>query len=188
VIADDKLFLQEALKQGHHDAKSIAEDCMVTLTNTSKQNAPVREFVVSRKTIACMVSYIGFENAPLDQMLNVLSLVQSLFYPTDDERHDESLAYYRQREWRIVDGFVSKGSPLTRPLVDAEKKRLIEIDQQFWNGTICYSNNKKRRVDIDRAVNGLEKRPMTDLISKVWVPKTAHDTAARLFGDKVAVI
>jgi hypothetical protein len=113
-------------------ATSVSEDCVINFQNADPDGNIVGSYPVPLKNVKDILTYIGYRNAPLDFMIGILSHVQSLFYPTDDQIHDELLAYYRQREWRIAAGIVVDGILHSRPISDEEKKYLLDIDTDFW--------------------------------------------------------
>ena len=117
-------------------------------------------------------------------MMNALGYAKSHFYPTDDAIRDETLAYYRQREWRIGHGVTIAGSVNSRSLSHVEKQRVIEIDARFWTTEI--GTPPMRRIDMAQVIPHFDDGPVTDAIARVLVPpETLHD-ARQLFGDKVA--
>jgi hypothetical protein len=140
---------------------------------------------VPAKYVRDLIDHIGFRNAPLDLMAGVLSLTQTLFYPTDDDIHDDMLSYYRQREWRIVGGFLFNGVAHGRPLTDIEKDRLLAIDERFWSREISDDQGAFRRIDETIVIDQFEGKPIYELISAVLVPPQAYADAAALFGKLV---
>jgi len=115
---DDPAYIQSL------GANSVADDCMVTLRNPDESGGTVQEFLVSWKAIRDLLSFIGFRRAPFDAMTGATSIAQALFYPTDDDHHDQELGYYRQREWRITADYHVNGAPRGRSLRDEEKDLL----------------------------------------------------------------
>ncbi|MGH7434245.1 MAG: hypothetical protein ACRENE_01055 [Polyangiaceae bacterium] len=135
-----------------------------------------------------MLKHINFRVAPFELMQGVLSLTQALFYPTDDAHHDETLAYYRQREWRLVAGPAVRGRELARRATDDEKKELLSIDERFWDRTIQAEDGTPcRRVDLAAVVDTFDGRPIADSCSCILVPPEAYDAARRLFGERVTL-
>ena len=107
-ITDPAWALAQVVAQGLV-ATHVAPDYTINLRNTGDKGDVVVEKTVPGRMVRDVIEYIGFKNAPFDLMLGVLSLVQTLFYPTDDDLHDDLLSYYRQREWRIAGGFLFNG-------------------------------------------------------------------------------
>jgi hypothetical protein len=128
---------------------------------------------------------VGFRNAPFELMVGILSLTQNLFYPTDDERHDDQLAYYRQREWRITAGMRVGGVQHGHLATDADKKRLLEIDPKFWSKEETDKDGTFRRVDQAYVIDTFDGAPIAEVIERLIVPAECGSEAADLFGDKV---
>jgi hypothetical protein len=100
---------------GAETATSVSADCVVNLENRDEAGNVVATYQIPLRQILNFLDYVGFRNAPFELMVGILNLAQNLFYPTDDERHDDQLAYYRQREWRVTAECVSAVSSTDTP-------------------------------------------------------------------------
>jgi hypothetical protein len=165
----------------------VDQDYKIRLQNLLPDGREEPTAEVPAKVVRQVLSHIAFRNAPYDLMIGVLSHLQGLFYPTDDEIHDELLAYYRQREWRILPGWNVDGIPHGRELRPEEKKKLLEIDGGFWSREVKDASGTFRRVDQAFIIDQFENRSISDFISSAIVPPAAAADARRLFGDKVSV-
>jgi hypothetical protein len=172
-------------KFAHMGVTSLAEGYTITLQNVDGDKKVVSTKTVPGQVVRNVLDYIGFKNAPLDLLIGVMSLVQTLFYPTDDELHDDLLSYYRQREWRIAGGFLFNGVAHGRPLTDSEKERLLTIDQRFWSRELSDDQGAFRRIDEAVVIDRFEGKPIIELVSAILVPAQAFDQAKALFGDIV---
>jgi hypothetical protein len=67
----------------------------------------------------------------------------SCFYPTENAQYTKQLAYYRQREWRIVHGsFTYDGNePFTRA-TEAQAAELVAIDEDFFSKELSFADRK----------------------------------------------
>ena len=168
-------------------ASVVADDCVVTLRNVDESGDTVQEFQVPWKAIRDLLRFVGFETAPFDAMTGVTSIVQALFYPTDDDHHDQELAYYRQREWRITADYHMNGSPRGRSLQDEEKELLLELDESFWKGNTHPSNPIPR---VDEALALVQPAPaeLLDKATRIIVPDEFSDQAREIFGDRVTAV
>jgi hypothetical protein len=163
----------------------VAHDYKINLQNTDDQKNILHHRPVPANYVRDVLDYIGFKNSPFELMGSVLSLVQTLFYPTDDEFHDDLLSYYRQREWRIVGGLLFNGIAHGRALVDSEKTLLMAIDNRFWSKEITDDQFSFRRIDEAVVISEFEGKPITSFISAIIVPPEAYDKAKDLFGEIV---
>ena len=166
-------------------AHKMAEDCIFTLKNTDKTGGIVQEFQVPWSAIKDFLSYIGFENAPFDAMTGVVSIAQSLFYPTDDEHTDEQLGYYMQREWRITAGYFINGVPRARLLDKKEKRILMEIDNSFWMRELQEKNEPFRRLDKAVALSWPSPEELLQMVTRIIVPEEILSEARQIFGNIV---
>ena len=147
-----------------------------------------QKFAVEAKTIRGVLDYIGYKNAPFELMRGAVQAAQTLFYPTDDELHDELMTYYRQREWRMIPGFAAGGRPNYSQLSDSEKKMLVAIDERFWMRELSDDHGSFRRIDEANVIERLQNKPVQEMVKAVLVPPAAYDRAAACFGNRVQAI
>jgi len=181
-ISDPRYIMMNLAPPG---ATHVEENYTLNLQNVDDKNTIVATRTVPAKVVRDVIDHIGFRNAPFELMIGVLSLVQTLFYPTDDELHDDLLSYYRQREWRIVGGLLFNGVAHGRQLTDVEKGRLLMIDKRFWSRQISDDQGAFRRIDETVVIDRFEGKPISALLSSIFVPPEAFDRTRSLFGDIV---
>ena len=183
----DQLDSLEYHQNQNPEANSIEEDCLVVLTNVDDAGGAVQDFQVPLKTIRGVLNYLEFETAPFNAMMGATSIAQSLFYPTDDDHHDEELGYYRQREWRITADYYVNGSPRGQSLGDEEKALLLALDATFWGA----NTSKDRRIPrVDEALALVRPTPteILGMVTRIIVPDDFFDQAHQVFGDHVAAV
>ena len=168
-------------------AEFVAEDCLFTLTNVDESGGAVQEFQVPWKAIRDLLSFIGFETAPFKAMMGVTSITQALFYPTDDNHHDQELGYYRQREWRITADYYVNDFPRGRSLEDKEKELLLAFDGSFWGGN-THSSKPSPRVDQALALVQPTPAELLGMITRIIIPDSFLDPAYQMFGDPVTAV
>jgi hypothetical protein len=170
---------------GAETATSVSADCVMNLENKDEAGDIVATYHVPLRHILDFLDYVGFRNAPFELMVGILNLTQNLFYPTDDERHDDQLAYYRQREWRLTAGMRVGGVQHGHAATESEKKQLLEIDPRFWSTEETDKGGTFRRVDQAYLIDQFEGAPIAELIERLIVPAECESGAIDLFGDKV---
>ena len=165
----------------------LADDCMIILRNDDKSGGIVQEFQVPWKAIMDLLSFIGFETAPFNAMTGATSIAQALFYPTDDDHHDQELGYFRQREWRITADYYVNGSPRGRSLQDEEKELLLKLDESFWGGNTHPSKPIPR---MDKALALIQPTPgeLLEKVTRIIVPDIFYGQASQRFGDRVTAV
>lgn len=172
------------VRERYPGAGNFADDCMVTLSNGDEQRGIVQEFKVSMTSVRNILSFLGFENAPFPAMLGALSIVQSLFYPTDNDHLDEPiLAYYKQREWRITADYSVNGQPRGVSLPPSEKELLLQADGSFWKREIQFEDQTFRRVDKAVLLALPPPEEVRSIITRVLVPPERLLQAKQLFTD-----
>ena len=171
-------------RKRYPEANSFADDCVFTLTNRNERRDTAQEFKVSMTSVRDLLSFIGFENAPFPAMLGALSIVQSLFYPTDNEHIDEPLlAYYKQREWRITADYSVNGQPRGALLPPFEQERLLQADGHFWKREMDFEDQKFRRVDKAVSLTLPSPEDVRSMITRVLAPSETVRQAEQLFAD-----
>ena len=116
-------------------------------------------------------------------MLGILSIVKSLFYPTDDECVDGQLAYYRQREWRITGNFFVNNKPRARQLSEHERRCLLDVDGRFWKRELSFQNETFRRADKALSLVLPPAEDVWSMITRLVVPSEFKRQAEKLFAD-----
>lgn len=178
---DDQAFVHRL------GANSIAEDCVVNLNNGDESRGILQASQVPLKAIRDLLNFIGFETAPFNAMAGVASITQALFYPTDDDHHEQELGYYRQREWRITADYSINESPRGRSLEDEEKRGLLELDKPFWGGN---THASKPTLRVDEALGLVQPTPAELLgnVTRIIVPDHFVFQARQVFGGRVTAI
>lgn len=161
----------------------FTDDCVINLRNGDVRRGIAQEFKVPMTSIRDMTAFLGFENAPFPAMIGAISIVQSLFHPTDDEHVDEPLAYYRQREWRITANYSVNNRPRGLPLPPGERERLLGVDRCFWARELQFEDEEFQRVDkaISLVLPPLEE--IRSMMTRVLVPSETVEQARELFVD-----
>ena len=169
------------VRQSVPDAERFADDCVFNLRNADERRGIVQDFKVPKKSIQNILAFLGFENAPFPAMIGAMTIVQSLFHPTDDEHLDEPLAYYRQREWRITANYSVNNQPRGLRLPDDAREQLLKVDGRFWRRQLHFQDQTFRRVD--RAVSLVLPPPkdVMSMITRLLVPSETIAQARSLF-------
>ena len=181
------LHLMTRLTFKTSDQNVVPDDFMVILSNGDASRGTVQEFQIPWKVIRDLLSFIGFETAPFNAMAGVTSIAQTLFYPTDDDHHNQELGYYRQREWRITADYYVNGLPRGRSLQDEEKELLLEVDRYFWRGN-THTSKPNSRVDEALALVQPAPAKLFDKATRIIVPDEFYGQARQTLGDRVTAI
>ena len=168
----------------NHCGESVVDNHQMNLRNTDKSGNIVQEFPVSSEVIRNILRYLQFETAPFEAMRGVTSMAQSLFYPTDDDYHDEELGYYRQREWRITGDYYINENRRGRVPRDEEKTQLLGVDQSFWSRPV-HSSHPTLRVEEALVLTQPTPAQLFDNVNRIIVPTDYFDQARELFSDRV---
>jgi hypothetical protein len=113
---------------------------------------------------------------PPDMLENSLTALLSFFYPADDIERNKTLAYYRQREWRIVGNIAVRGEELMRRPRIEFVERLLEIDPEFFGREFPPSSGKRLADDI-YVFPGIAEKRIIEMARRIIVPDAAIERA-----------
>jgi len=141
--------------------------CTFGFTETKLQtfNLDVAE---TRKVIEAFT----YSLTPPDMLEDSLTALLSFFYPADDIERNKTLAYYRQREWRIVGNIAVRGEELMRRPRTEFVERLLEIDQEFFGREFPPSSGK-RLADEIYVFPGIGEKRIIEMARRIIVPDVA---------------
>ena len=141
--------------------------CTFGFTETKLQtfNLDVAE---TRKVIEAFT----YSLTPPDMLEDSLTALLSFFYPADDIERNKTLAYYRQREWRIVGNIAVRREELMRRPRTEFVERLLEIDQEFFGREFPPSSGK-RLADEIYVFPGIGEKRIIEMARRIIVPDVA---------------
>lgn len=187
-IVSDPVTALEYAQRTNPEAKRVEANYTINLHNTNEVGEITERFDVPASTVRGVLNYLGYKTAPFQLMRGALWAVENLFYPTDDTVHGEVLAYYRQREWRLIPGIAANGIEQMRLASADEKKRLLSIDERFWTRELADDRGRFLRIDEAHVLPDFQGKTIAEWIEKVIVPADAVEAAAKLFGPKIQVL
>ena len=133
-----------------------------------------------------------------DQLASAISTLSCFFYPTDavvptfpDSTELGRLAYYREREWRIVSGFCFAGIPLDEELcMDAKTEIAGIINNSFspYENLCIDGNNFIHNCNIIRRFGGDH---IMNSVHRILVPQEIQQEVqgtARKYGYKGIIV
>jgi hypothetical protein len=132
---------------------------------------------------------IGHAVTPWNDLRAGADALLNFFHPTDNQKADQALEYYREREWRIACGLRLKGRDgqpdvdLLRVLTPEERQRLLEIDQNFFSRKVQTGTGEADTLDQALVLPGLHSRRVIQMVRRIIVPASAvKDTINLLSG------
>jgi len=123
------------------------------------------------------------------QIQGAIQAICSLFYFTDNERpkeHEEKLLhYFRQHEWRIVQGMSVMESEQDRELIQKEQEAVLDVDSGFFTkklglgipGFKFDSGKEHRIIDLCRILPAVNGKPIQSYIRQIYVPDERYNKA-----------
>ena len=120
---------------------------------------------------------------PVGQLLNAMRASAGFLYPTEDLSFTDTLAYYRQREWRIVSAMVKHGTELSREPTDDEVARLVTLDPEFFGKELDFRTGKSTRARQSRFMREVSGRHVLSFARRLFCPRDAADAARALLAS-----
>lgn len=120
---------------------------------------------------------LTYMRQPLAQLSSALRVLGCFFYPTDaalkcraGDEHGQ-LAYYREREWRVVSDLYFKGEPLDEKL---PPEAAAEIAAAFYGSFSPYEGVRTDGVEFTRAckiIRSFDGRPVMQAVRRILAPR-----------------
>jgi len=120
---------------------------------------------------------LTFALTPPDMLEQALTGLLSCFYPADNVRNSETLAYYRQREWRIAWNLAIKDEEILRRPSNEVIDQLLEIDAEFFGRDFPTAAGTRRLAEEALIFPGIGGKRIIDMVNRVVVPTDALSSA-----------
>jgi hypothetical protein len=114
---------------------------------------------------------------PPDMLEQALTGLLSCFYPADNLRDNQALAYYRQREWRIAWNFAIRGEEVMRRPSEELIERLLEIDAEFFGRDFPIATGTTRLANEAYVLPGIGGKRIIQMVNRVVVPRASLQAA-----------
>lgn len=118
---------------------------------------------------------------------------KNLFYPAGSDRGGVSkpLAYYAQREWKIIENFPridSSGKVVWdfRKLTEEEKDDICRINS--WFEEELWPKCGFRRIDECMILHTISGKQVLDMAQRIVVPEEVLEPAKEIVGDQLTVV
>ena len=137
----------------------MRDDYVLNLRNVNATGDSVQEFKIPWRSIRDFLRYIGFENAPFDAMTGAYPLHNRCCILQTTSAMTSYWATTDRESGASRQDTMSTESLVARPLVDGEKRMLMNADSDFW--TRRMSDGKEAFLRLDKAVVLSEPNPQT---------------------------
>jgi hypothetical protein len=127
----------------------------------------------TRKTLEAFT----YALTPPDMLEHALTGLLSCFYPADNLRTNDALAYYRQREWRIAWNFEMGGEEVMRRPSKELIDKLLEIDADFFGRDFPTMSGTRRLADEAFVFPRIGGKRIIEMVNRVVVPRAAFTPA-----------
>jgi hypothetical protein len=129
----------------------------------------------------------------LHNLFWVPDAAKNLFYPAGSDRRGASkpLAYYAQREWKIIENFPradASGKAVWdfRKLTDEQKSDICRINS--WFEEEVWSGCGFRRIDKCMLLDTMAGKKVVEMARRIIVPDEVLDKAGQIVGGRVSIL
>ena len=145
----------------------------------------VGHFTLNRDEAKNFLAAIGHAVTPWQDFHAGIDALMNFFHPTDNQKTDKAMDYYREREWRIACAFRIHNTDGTHVDVmhvpeQEERRRFLEIDQEFFSREISTGIETAATLDQSLVLPGLNGTSIIDMVRRVIVPAEATTEASDL--------
>lgn len=118
-----------------------------------------------------------YQKVDLTQSANAMRSLSSIFYPTENMHYNDTLYYYRQREWRIFSDIYWDSLPNSTPANQAQIDNLIGIDPEFFGRSLEFPGGAGTRAEKCHFLSKVMGSPLSAFVRRVIVPEDAVQSA-----------
>ena len=137
----------------------------------------LKTFNLHAEELRKFLDAFAYALTPPDMLEHALTGLLSCFYPADNLRDNQALAYYRQREWRIAWNFAVRGEEVMRVPSDQVVARLLEIDADFFGRNFETPRGTSQLARESWVLPGVANKRIVELINRIIVPRAALEAA-----------
>ena len=142
-------------------------------------------FKIDRDEAKNFLAAIGHAVTPWEALSEGSIALLNFFHPTDNEKVEKALDYYREREWRIACGFRVNNPDgsyvdVMHVPTPAERQRFLEIDREFFSRQIPTGVGIADTLDQALVLPGLRGKRLIEMARRIIVPVEAVADATRV--------
>ncbi len=121
---------------------------------------------------------------PIDTLLAAIRALSGYFYPVENLAHTGELAYYRQREWRVLANIIHLGRPVTQAPSEDEVSALVSLDPEFFGRELDFPTGKAKIATECQFYRSYLGKPGHRAVSRLIVPERAISKVESLLNEK----
>lgn len=142
----------------------------------------LKTFEVEAGPTGQILEALAHSLTPVSMLMDAMRAMTNFFYPADDTGHDDALAYYREREWRIAGALVLRGEDMMGSPGPNLIRRLLEIDKEFFGRELPQGSNKSR-AEQSFVLPGLGDKQIMQMVHRIIVPGKAVEEAQKIMSS-----
>lgn len=120
---------------------------------------------------------------PMDELIGALAAFSGLFAQMGPDTNG-SMAYYSEREWRIVAGAHHHSlGELTTDLSASDKNAVASINPSFFRKVVEFRSGQHERIEQCKVCSTFNGDPILRTARRVTVPAANRSTAERVLRD-----
>lgn len=124
-----------------------------------------------------LLENLTYGRQPLDQLSSALRILCCFFYPTDAtpksrlDEADDRLAFYREREWRIVSDLYFSGKPLDEEIPLEAQKEIAEAISGSFSPYEDKNTDGADFISDCKIIRWFEGQSIMNSVRRILVPK-----------------
>jgi hypothetical protein len=130
-----------------------------------------------------LMQFLTYGIQAFEVQLNNVRKFGGLFYPCERLNRGDELAYYQQREWRILGGLMKENVLGTRKPNAEEKERLRAIDPEFFSKPCHLRSGMSVIVDECEFLSDVEGKHPLAYATKVICPRGLATDVQGILGE-----
>lgn len=181
-VRDVAILLQELMQLEEAVAGAAGAGVEKLEVTTARKHG-----TVTTESAEMLLDYLLGSKVSFANLYHLMEVLAHFFYHADSARRDQyvlrnDLAYYGQREWRVISGFATAdGGSMDRPLTAEEVGRLEASSDFFRSSTEVKGGRRISRARCSRAISRLGLEPFWRSVRRFHVPDAVYDEIAAGF-------
>jgi hypothetical protein len=121
---------------------------------------------------------------PIDALLGAVRAMAGFFYPVENLKYTGELAYYRQREWRLIGNMMLNGVAVTGKPVADDVAALVSINPQFFEREVQFPSGTSKRVEQCQLYKNYLGQPLHRVFRRIIAPNQSVDEVRGLLKQR----
>jgi hypothetical protein len=151
-----------------------------------KGGVDINTFGCPLTAVAVLLQHLSEDIQPLPVLLSSVRALNGYFYPTENLSYGGPLAYYRQREWRILANISAAGEKVTDEATDEDVAALMNLDAEFFGKELELLSGRWQVARKCQFYRRFMQQPLIATVRRIIAPESAISSVRSLLQEKGA--